>query len=224
MKGLLLNNFLNIKPYLPTLIVLSLLLFGVNFLLFFGNFGSLYEYVYMPITILLFLIYPLVTIVCYERNSSVDWSKLELTMPVSKATIVSSKYFSYVASMVISCFWVLLFTFINNAIGGVGIQSELISLKLVFLGLMLGAGALFYPIITLMGIEKLETAITLILVTSVIPLRVAMEIGSHILQLNRIFDIYRYPEFSVSYVLLMVVLLCLSYITTIKIYNKKEFI
>ncbi len=216
MKGLILNNLLSTKA---SMLFLTLILFLATVIgIILGT-----DAPYTIIALLTLVAFPLVYIANFQKDFGTNWNKLELVMPVKRNKVVLSKYLSFLICLITACLLAALYTFANIVTGVLIWETALTSIMLLFLGMVISVGAFFYPIVFKIGADKAETAMVLIFILSAFPIRLMMEIGSRILDLNNVFDLHDYPLFYVAYVLFTIVLFIISYFISKYIYARKEF-
>lgn len=217
MKGLLLKDFINLKKN-TKIFAIFILVYG--FMAFIQKDSTFFSSI-------LTMLYALLTMTTYSYDEMAKWDGYALTMPVSKANMVQEKY--------LLIFLVTLIGTIVNLIFTIAINAELKSDSL-FNGMqvsLIGAAIviLFYcitlPIITKLGIEKARYIFIVIYVIPFFAVTFAVKVlkknSNQIPQ-----ELVRVFNFTVQYIyiILPVVLilgLCISYIISLRIYEKKEF-
>lgn len=213
MKGLFLDNF---YKTVGSIKLFAFLVLGVGIaVLVTGNATTLELFVYIAITAL-----SVNGVTGMRKDADVKWSKLELTLPVRRSDIIKSKYISYLFWVLIGIVTASIFTALAVAIHGnvffvYGFR-DVSSLFTLGTAIALMAGALFYPLAYLFGVDKSET----LLVVSVIGSIGLAIFFIWIVNLNEILGYY--TRLGIFGFIAVLIFFLSSIITTI-IYHRKEF-
>ncbi len=171
MKGLILDNFYKTINSMK-LFVLFVIGAGIA-LLVTGNDTLLELFVYIAITAL-----SVTALSGMRKDSDAKWNKYELTLPVTRKHIISSKYISYLfwvfAGTVIALVFTGLVVIIHGNVFVYGFRdvfriwiSGYFSLFTLGIGIAVMVGALFYPLAYLLGADKSETLLVISVISSV---------------------------------------------------------
>lgn len=217
MKGLIISNLLSTRGSLKVLLFLTMV----------GSIAGLLTNPMAMQSIVAFAIisvFPMVYIQCYQKHSKSNWDKIELIMPVKRNSIVLAKYICFLIFLFMGCLIAGAYIFVSNlVIGNVAIwDTTLTNLMLLFTSIMVCAGTFFYPLIFKFGGERAESVLAILFILSLAPMYLAMQIGSRILGLDHMFNLYDYPNFWIIYSLLVTVLFIISYFISVQIYARKE--
>lgn len=217
MKGLLLKDFINLKKNFK---VLAAILVFYVFLAFSSDNPSF-------ISTMCTVIFAMLTLTTYSYDDYAKWDPYALTLPISKKTIVQSKYLLLIILSVFSfIFGSVALYFINSLAGKQDLREGLITTALGA-AIVLFSNCIIIPLVTKLGVEKARLILFAIYGIPII-------LGSIILKKL----MARYPEPPAAFIeamntfvnnayiiipLVVIVALLISYYITLGIYNKKEF-
>lgn len=203
MKGLILKDFINLKKQskLIGLVALFYLIFSkaTNNNSMFGTI-MLMVFAMMPITALSF-------------DEKANWDKYGLTMPVSRTEMVLSKY---ILGIILSLF-ALILNFIAQILLGTEMNIENIVSILVIFGISIVFISLLLPIIFKFGVEKGRM---LMFVVLMLPTMIIL-LFKDLIKAPPSDEVIEKALYALP--VLIIVILILSMLMSISIYNKKEF-
>ncbi len=213
MKGLFLDNFYKTIGSIK-LFAFLVLAVGIAALVT-GNATILELFIYIAITAL-----SVNGVTGMRKDADVKWSKLELTLPVKRSDIIKSKYISYLFWVLIGIVTASIFTALAVVIHGnvffvYGFR-DLSSLFTLGTAIALMAGALFYPMAYLFGVDKSET----LLVVSVIG---SIGFAIFFIWIVNLDEMLGYYTRLSIFAFIAILIFLISYIITNIIYRRKEF-
>lgn len=213
MKGLFLDNYYKTIDSIKLFAILVLAV-GTAVLIT-GNETGLELFVYIAITAL-----SINGISSLRKDANVKWNKLELTLPVKRSDIIKSKYLSYLFWLLVGIVIAIIFTVLAVAIHGnvffaYGFR-DVSSLFVLGICIALLAGALFFPLAYLLGIDKSETLL-IISVIGGVGLAVFL-----IWMINQNGTLDYYPRLGI-FTLAVLLMFRISYQITKSIYRRVEF-
>ncbi|MFZ2537376.1 MAG: ABC-2 transporter permease [Oscillospiraceae bacterium] len=222
MKGLILKDFLNMKSYMKILGLMIL----VQFVIFIpqGDVSFISGFIILLCTMMV------ITTISYDDMAK--WDRYALTMPITRKEMVLSKYvimliFSISGAILNSILTIIAGYFMKN----VNIGETLISSGAVLSAALL-FGSVILPLLYKFGPEK---ARLLIILCALVPTAIVI-LGSQVVKKSGI----PMPNFlkdlntatpntgiliSLTFIIpaIAVVVVVISYLISLKIYNKKEF-
>jgi len=203
MKGLILKDFINLKKQskaIGVLVVFYLLLaIATKNISMFG-----------AIILILFAMMP-ITALSYDERA--NWDKYGLTMPVSRAEMVLSKY---ILGLILSLF-ALILNFIVQILMGTEMNTENITINFVIFGASIIFISLLLPIMFKFGVEKGRILMILILMLPTITITLLPQIVKTPPSEEMITKaLYALP-------FIIVIIYVLSILISRNIYSKKEF-
>lgn len=212
MKGLILNNLYSAEKSIKSGIIITIA--AVILLIFTKNPTALKVAIFLP-----FALIPVHAFEVLKHDAMSGWNKFEITLPVVRHKIIQSKYVTFLLLFIIS----ILLTFVLFFIAHLFIVPTFTTVFFNFLfrgmGLILCGAALTYPLTYILGTEKSD-GITISSIGfafgmfGLVSILLQMIIGT-IEGFDRIF--------SVSFLLVSIFLLIISYVISINVYKRKEF-
>ena len=203
MKGLIIKDFLNLKRQAKIIGVIVVFYFLLSMTSKDSNmFGTmiLFLFAMMPITA-----------ISYDERA--NWDKYGLTMPVSRADMVISKY---ILGLVLSTF-VLILNFIVQFLLGTKMNTENIVAILAIFCISIVFFSVLLPIMFKFGVEKGRTVMLIVLmIPTILILLLPNVIKAPPSDDLIIKALYALP-------LVTIIIYLLSILLSIKIYKKKEF-
>lgn len=212
MKGLIFNNLYSVEKsiksstLLATAIVIGLILAQ--------NPTALRVAIFLP-----FLLIPVHAFEVLKHDAMSGWSKFEITLPVSRQKIVSSKYMTFLLLFFLSAFIIFAPFLLTHIFIYPTINEIFFNFLLRGAGLILCIAALTYPLTYILGTEKADF-ITM------------MGVG---FSFGIFFGIYALLQvvmgavegfdqiFSMTFISVSILLLLISYVVSSVIYRRKEF-
>lgn len=206
MKGLILKDFFVIRKQAKVL--LGVLIFYLVYAI------ATKEISMLAMITLLCVMMPITTMAYDEKNK---WDKYVLSMPVSRSTLVLSKYFFGIMLDLIGIVLVTLISMIMVFSFNEMIITEVLLMSVVFGAMGLVFLAIMLPILFKFGVEKGRLLMMLVIFTPVILGMLIPKLGiappsEQTLKLLA----YTAP-------VIIIVIVVISIKTSIAIYNKKEF-
>lgn len=210
MNGLFRNNFYeawnNLKLFGAFIFLLGIVV------VYLGNDTLLELFPY--ITISSFAVSGIATL---RKDTVSQWNIYELTLPVTRRDLISSKYISYLfwtlAGLLVSALVVSLTFVIHGNLFAYGIR-DCFSLFSLGTGLAVTAGAIFYPLAIVCGADKSEVFLAISVVLSIC-ISAAMISAVNMFDFN---NTVRLSMFNLAYLLLF----ALSYVLSNMLYAHKE--
>ena len=202
MWGLMLKDLINIKK---TLRVYAILIVFYGVLSYMGEAASGLMGVIMCLTGLL----P-ITAISYDERAK--WDRYALTMPVSRRDMVLSKYLLGIALLIPALLVCLLFGMIVKMDL---LENAVICLSLAMVSILIMS--LVLPIIYRFGVERGRIAMMIVLFTPTILIYVFARLHPEMPELPMLMRFWFLIPIGI------IVLLILSILLSIRIYNKKEF-
>ena len=211
MKGVFLNclyKTLNGFKYLFILVIL-----GGLFLVGTGSYSFIQPFTYIVITVM-----SLNALTCIRWDTETQWNCYEITLPITRAEIITGKYLFYLFSILIGLICVTIFIVIAVIVHGnvffiLGMR-DIITLTVMRIGIPLTVATFYYPFVYILGIDKSDVLLIISLIIA----------GAFILFLmylaNLFFDNYFASLlFFISAILLFFIS---SFYITIKIFKNYE--
>ncbi|WMJ23826.1 ABC-2 transporter permease [Paludicola sp. MB14-C6] len=207
MRGLLIKDFINLKRYNKTIIVI-IIFFAVN------------AFIAKDATILsgmIVLLCSMMSITSFSYDEAAKWDKYALSMPISRKEIVRSKY---VLAFILTLFGAFLAFIINWIISLFLHKSYMVFEQILICGAIAGAGMLFVsvllPFVYKFGVEKARLIIFLV---ALIPMGLSFLLSQLKISLPS-------DEFlkSIGYAIpiVLLIIIYLSYEASKSIFMKKE--
>lgn len=213
MKGLILKDLLNFKKSSKFFCLFIILYLGIAII---SNNSSFFT----GIIIILAAMLP-ITSLAYDEKSG--FSKFALTMPVSKASIVFSKY---LLSLIFLCFAIVLSFICNMLIGNLTFYQNLASIALISC-ISFFSISLSLPLTFKFGIEKgkiITFGVLMLIGLSSTYLSKLISKNKTSLDINGFFELlFNNYLFVIGLLALMIIFFIISSLVSIIIYNKKEF-
>lgn len=157
------------------------------------------------------------------NQTSADDYKNELILPVKRSQIVLAKYLVYLISLFIILPVIVTFLLVNYKMGRIVFENYEINLMLLGVGITLLFGSLLIPAIFLFQQDKIKVIGIVSFILTIVPIRFFMIIMKNILDLNNIFDVYKYKYIIPIFILVCMCLFAMSGIVSNIIFSKKEF-
>lgn len=179
---------------------------------------------YIPIIVYsLLTLVPGSVILSIVNQTSADDYKNELILPVKRSQIVLAKYLIYLISLFIILPVIVTFLLVNYKMGRIVFENYEINLMLLGVGITLLFGSLLIPAIFLFQQDKIKVIGIVSFILTIVPIRFFMIIMKNILDLNNIFDVYKYKYIIPIFILVCMCLFAMSGIVSNIIFSKKEF-
>lgn len=212
MKGLIRNTFYSMENN----IIIAFLMSG--FLIFVPFINKESTILCMIISVQIFIFIANVGTSLHADNVS-KWNKFELTLPVSKTTIILSKYISF-------CMLILL-GFIISILTGIILMFTTSTFNITSLlwgyeyGLTLSiiVASIMYPTMLIIGTEKNEL---IILLSACLAVTFMMLIALLLSPFTNGMNLYS-PLVGTTLVCISPILLLISYFVSLQVYKNKEF-
>lgn len=207
MRGLLRNNYYSMSDNMMVSAIIVTLV-GVLSLVV-GNLS-------WAISVSIFM-FPLNIGTSLQTDEASKWTKFEITMPISRKTIVQCKYLSYLMLVLIGMIFSLVIVSIAVLLGfeiDMGIIFNSFSTGLC---VSLLVGSILYPLILISSATKIELIIIVATIAAFIFISVlSMFLSQTINTLN---------DFTIRTALIVISTLCFmgSYLMSVHLHRKKEF-
>lgn len=217
MKGLIIKDIINTSKSIKIFLALTVL---YSFMSYMQEDATVF-------TLVIIFVFSLQALSTFSYDDLVKWDSYALTMPISKDDIVFGKYTATFLLILIGVLFGLASSLVTNLF--LHISNILPALKLVALGTSLSI--LFYsilmPIIIKFGVEKARFLIVgLYVIPIFLGFLIHKEFASGALTipdtLIRLFD-FCYQNIYIIVPICLVIVTTISYLISIKIYQKKEF-
>jgi len=203
MIGLILKDFINLKKQSKMIGVLAI------FYLIFSK-ATNNNSMFGAIMLMIFAMMP-ITALSFDEKA--NWDKYGLTMPVSRTQMVLSKY---ILGIILSLF-ALILNFIAQILLGTEMNIENIIIILVIFGISIVFISLMLPIIFKFGVEKGRM---LMFVVLMLPTMIIL-LFKDFIKAPPSDEVIEKALYALPVVI--IVILTLSILMSINIYNKKEF-
>jgi hypothetical protein len=155
-----------------------------------------------------------------RKDAEVKWDKFALTLPVRRDEIIMSKYIGYLFWIFAGVMVVIIVTALAVRIhGNVFFTYYLLDISNLIalgMGIALIAGALFFPLTYLLGVDKSE----ILLIISELS---ACSLAVFFVWLVNLFEKLSILTRQGIFMLIVTVVFGISFIVTMKIYRRKEF-
>ncbi|MGP4074718.1 ABC-2 transporter permease [Halobacillus sp. K22] len=217
MKGLLLNQYYTVEKTIINYIPLALLL--TTILIFFDNSKVQRLAAFLPIILMASS-----SLEVLKREAKSGWNQYVLTLPVKRQNVVQSHYIFFIlltiTGLLIACIGYALALFIGGQPPGNAYGHSLMSI----IGITFTMGFTAYPLTYALGTEKAEL---------VAGISAGAGLGLYFLSAS-LFEFLIMPIqafqgfnsdllFSLSFMVITLLLFVLSYMISIQIYKRKEF-
>lgn len=212
MKGLVLNNIYTVEKSIKSSMVLASA--TVLLLLFTQHAIAFRVAIFLP-----FALIPVHAFEVLKHDSKSGWSKFEITLPVNRQKIIRSKYITFLLLLLLSTILTFLLFYAANIFIQPSFTIVFFNFLLRGMGIILCIATLNYPLTFLLGTEKSDAiqiySIGFALgVFGLMSLLVMMVIG----------PVKSYDQiFSMSFLLISMLLFLISYVVSNRIYKHKEF-
>ncbi len=210
MRGLLRNNFYSMSDcILLSAVIVALLALVALFV------ESMLSWI---ITVAIFM-YPINIGASLQTDETSKWMKFEITMPVSRKTIVQCKYLSYLMLVVIGIMSSLLIVFLATLMGHDLDMTGIFRAFSTGLSVALLVGAFMYPLILISSATKSEL---IIIASAIVSVVIITLLGAILVQ---VMGSATATTLAVRTALVIISALCLvaSYFVSVHLHRKKEF-
>lgn len=217
MKGLIIKDLLFLKNNMKTFLII-LLAFAIIAI-------SSENYSFMIYTIPFFLV--MMTISTFNYDEFNNWNSYCLTLPISRKKIVQSKYlftiFLAIIGIILSALIIIIFKSINQSLN---LEEQISNFSGSFFAVSLIISIL-YPLIYKFGSEKGRIFIFIIVIGISIILGVIFslleQLSINYQYLLSSLNSLNYIQISLSMLIISIVIIIISYLISLRIYQKKEF-
>ncbi|WP_438495583.1 ABC-2 transporter permease [Paenibacillus sp. IHBB 3054] len=213
MQGLLLNNFYSMQNNIKTSFGIALCLLFVSFVA--GDTSVLNAVIAAQI-----MVFPVNVGSSLQIDEASKWSRIEITLPIKRKTIINAKYISFIMLILMGTA-ISLFTPVLFYLRDLDTTSYLNLSSGYTMGLSLSIStiSILYPVILRFGVEKSEM---MIFVSS--GLSVVIRIVVWVL-LRMVWDNVNFngSEVGIASLIVAVVMFVASYLLSIQIHRNKEF-
>ncbi|MFK3937576.1 ABC-2 transporter permease [Alkalihalobacillus sp. NPDC078783] len=214
MKGLLLNQYYAVEKSFWVYLIIGLV-FAVG-LVVIDNSAVQRVAVLLPFS---FMASAAIEVLKHESTSG--WSKYVLTLPVRRERVVQSHYLFFTLVSSVGLFIVGIQFLLSQFLFGITLNPGYIYSIMNALGLVFILGFITYPLTYILGTEKAEAimmvgvgvGIGVFFLSSLLYELVFISVQSINLDLM----------FSLSFILITLILFIISYIVSIQVYKRKEF-
>lgn len=211
MKGIFLNCFYKTLSGFKYLFVLVIL--GGLFLVGTGSYSFIQPFTYLVITVI-----SLNSLTCIRRDTETQWNCYEITMPLTRAEIITGKYLFYLFSILISLICVTIFIVIAVLVHGnvffvLGIR-DIITLTVMGIGIPLTVATFYYPFVYTFGVDRSDVLLIVSLIIA----------GAFILFLTYLTNLFFVNYFAslLFFASIILLLFISSFYITIKIFENCE--
>lgn len=173
------------------------------------------------------MVFALYVLNTYSYDSAANWDMYALTMPISRKTMVQSKYIFMLILAVISSAICFVMTIIINILLGkpVLLGAEYI---IIAIATVMFAYSVIIPLVTKLSVEKARIVLAIIIIAPYAAISYVMtalkendQLTVPVIFLDLGSFLYKYIYLAVPIVLAC--LLYISYVISVRIYEKKEF-
>lgn len=212
MRGLILNNFYTIGRSVKSSSLLAIAI--VIGLLITKNEMALRAAIFLP-----FLLIPVHAFEVLKHDTLSGWNRFEITLPVTRKTIVTSKYVTFLllfitSLIIVSVPFLLVHFFVYPTMNPL-----FFNFLLRGMGLIISIAALTFPLTYVLGTEKSDT-----ITMSGVGFSLGLFFAVSMLLLLFIGSTENFDEiFSVTFFMIASLLLLISYAISIWIYMNKQF-
>lgn len=213
MKGLVLKDFYNLKP--------SFLILGIA-LIFLGimsvdkgeNFAG-------AISVVLVMLPLIIATNTFGLDEKVKWESYAMTMPITRKDIIKGRYITLIISVIIITIFIAIVNIFIQILGGTMNFSEIIETVLLCLSVGIVFSAIMLAIVCKFGLEKMRIVLMFFIV---IPALIGTYIQEFIGKANTLFNFGILLNYAIYILPIIAIFICfISYIISVKIYEKKEF-
>ena len=212
MKGLILNNLYTVEKSIKSSTILAIAVV----------IGLMITKTPMALKVAIFLPFLLVPVHAFEvlkHDAMSGWNKFELTLPLTRKTIITSKYVTFLLLFILSALIVSVPFLIAHVFIFPTMTPLFFNFFLRGMGLILCMATLTYPLTYILGTEKSDTV-----TISSVGFSLGMFFLLSVLLQMLIGTIEGFDEiFSVTFLSVSILLLVISYFTSNEIYKRKEF-
>lgn len=218
MKGLIRNNIYSMEDSLKLTIIISVMMaIMLGVLGIFNSFASSW----LPIVILLQIgSYVVQGASTLQKDVNSQWNKLEITMPIKRKDVITAKYICFIMNgllgAVVALLTVMIFHFLQ-----IDINTERVFFSITFgIVFLFVVPALMHPLLLIFGVDKAEVVLSISIVLTSI-----LFVGSSIVFNSMLFNSLSYSDliFRCLIISISIILFILSYLISIKLYQKKNF-
>ncbi|AIQ58386.1 ABC-2 transporter permease [Paenibacillus borealis] len=212
MRGLLLNNYYSLQNNIKTSLGIALALLLVSFV-------AADHTVMNSIIAAQILIFSVSIGSSLQMDEASKWSKLEITMPIQRKTVIRAKYLSFIL-LILTGTAVSIVTPALIFVRGIDTTHFNLSTGFTFgLSLSISTISIYYPVILKFGVEKSEMMIMVSAALSVtIRFLVWMLLGLLWKPVN-----FNGAETGYVSLIVAVVIFAVSYLLAVRIHRNKEF-
>ncbi|KHL93025.1 hypothetical protein QW71_26090 [Paenibacillus sp. IHB B 3415] len=212
MRGLLLNNYYSLQNNIKTSLGIALALLLVSFV-------AADHSVMNSIVAAQILIFSVSIGSSLQMDEASKWSKLEITMPIQRKTVINAKYLSFIL-LILTGSAVSIVTPALTYVRGIDTTHFNLSTGFTFgLSLSISTISIYYPVILKFGVEKSEMMIMVSAALSVaIRFLVWMLLGLLWKPVN-----FNGAETGYVSLIVAVVIFAVSYLLAVRIHRNKEF-
>lgn len=212
MRGLLLNNYYSLQNNIKTSLGIALALLLVSFV-------AADHTVMNSIVAAQILIFSVGIGSSLQMDEASKWSKLEITMPIQRKTVINAKYLSFIL-LILTGTAVSIVTPALIYVRGIDTTHFNLSTGFTFgLSLSISTISIYYPVILKFGVEKSEMMIMVSAALSVaIRFLVWMLLGLLWKPVN-----FNGAETGYVSLIVAVVIFAASYLLAVRIHRNKEF-
>lgn len=212
MKGLILNNVYTVKRSIQSSCLLAIAI--VIVLLIAQNDMALRAAIFLP-----FLLIPVHAFEVLKHDARSGWQKFEMTLPVTRKKIVTSKYVTFLLLFITSMIIVSIPFLLTHMFVYPTMNALFFNFLLRGMGLVMSIATLTFPLTYILGTEKSDT-----ITISSVGFSLGLFFAVSLLLLQFIGSIERFDEmFSIIFFVITAVLFVTSYIVSMVVYAKKEF-
>lgn len=211
MKGLFRNNFYSMQEGIK-LSALAMCLAGTPMLLI-GNSAAINLLISIAV-----LVFPINIGASLQTDETSKWNKFEITLPVSRRTIIKCKYLSYLVLLLIGLICSAVIILFAQLLGHELVAQRTAFFLLYGTALALFIGAFLYPLILAFGAVKSELFIVVSTACAMVAIAgISTAVGLFIKGVN-------FNSSLSGSILSVVSLLCfsISYLISVRIHSKKE--
>ncbi|MGA4515491.1 ABC-2 transporter permease [Staphylococcus caledonicus] len=220
MKGLLLNHFYSVKNSIILYFFLALL---IPIILFITIDQKSIVLDIITILIPMFLMLPAMEVLKTETSSG--WSKFMITLPIKKNTIVTSHFICFAILLILGLITTICLMSIFSLFNENLMSSNALTISQVMKGITISiiVAAIAFFLTYLLGADKADLILILAAMISIAVYFLSSWTFKKIINLDFIERVQTDIMFSITYLLLALLILAISYFSSIALYNSKEF-
>lgn len=209
MKGLILKEFLSLKGYMKTIMVI---------LVFYLIFGFVEEENASFVYYIIIFVFGFISITSFSYDEKANWNPYAITLPVTRSQIVLSKYIVSICLIILGIFTSFLYKCIFFIYNKTSITQDILpsyfislSIGIIFLSVMI-------PLFFQFGVEKARILLFIIIAIPTFAMSFLSKQNDFLSSWAKIVDYLPYLLLSVALIVVMI-----SYHISVHLFKNKEF-